>query len=192
LAAGYLNRISGIADYFDFGDKDRWLGDFAIGFVDGHIFHAQLLANEDPTLRWSYGTYPWESEGRSLFVALVSDVFQLPEGRTAEAFDRAAADRQNSDSEFIAGALAANRILLKLEFDGATGNDRHTRRIEELWHSYKMLPGQSWLRLFLAPSNSPELYAYLVVKTLGKDAFGVQLSDETLAEMLGIGKANMH
>jgi hypothetical protein len=188
LAADYLNRIANIAEKFDLVGEERWLSDFAIGFIDAHIVQAQLRANEDAALRWQHGDYPWEMEARRLFASLVPEIFGLSEGLVDEAFDRTRSYQQDPDSEFITGVLAANRILLKIEAEGAEGTDRHTMRVQELVRSFTKLPGQPWFTVFLPRSTLPRLYEYLVVKTLGQDAFGIQMSDAQLARMLGLGR----
>ena len=127
-------------------------------------------------------------EARRLFVSLVPEIFGLSDGLVAEAFDRTRAYLEDPNSELIAGTLAANRILLKVEFTGAEGRDRHTLRVEELERSFKKLPGQPWFMVLLSPAKLPSLYEYLVVKTLGQDAFGIQMSDAQLARMLGLGR----
>lgn len=179
LVSSYVQHLHAIAETFEFGHYDRWYGDFAVGFIDGHIVQAFLRADEHDALQWQH--YEWESEGRNLFVSSVSETLRLPKDRVAEAFDRAKKDPQNPDGPYTAGMAVALSILLRVEGRGATAKDLDARRIDDIVRSYARLPGRPWFR-------RPGLYEYLVVKTLGEDVFGVQLSDETLAEMLGIGR----
>lgn len=161
-----------------------WQNPFSIGFLWRHVVTAQEFAAHNDALSRFRKNYPWEAETRALMNEIVSPMFGVNHEVLGENLSNIEHE-WNQESDFVHGALLADRILHIAKSQQITIVDDHTKMVSALYiHMNSMAHRSKYWRWI--PVSAEKAYAFLVARTLGERSFSLEMQDYELAKAIGI------